>query len=275
MTSILDQVSEIDFVDVGCSGDLDEKWKDLLPLLNYTGFDPNAEECARLAGRSHPYRSCRYLPYAIAGTGGRQTLYKTESIYCYSLLRPNHPWLDRFTFGHLFRETGSESVECTTLDRLAASEHLVADVLKLDTQGLELPILRAAETLTSGTFCIETETGFVENYVGETTCAMVDEYLRGRGYLMFDMNMEHRISRRGPVAKLGRHQPLWCEAVWLFDYIGRHVVPTRERALRALRLCRSLGYFDFGCELAGYFRSAGIVTADEAGPLEAAAAWTA
>jgi FkbM family methyltransferase len=274
MDALLGQVRQIDFVDVGCSGDLDEKWKGLLSLLNYTGFDPNAEECSRLAAQPHPYRTCRHLPYAIAGESGQRTMYKTESIYCYSLLKPNHPWLTRFTFGHLFRETGTEPVACTTLNELVAKEGLQADVLKLDTQGLELPILKAGEHLTRDVFCIETETGFVENYVGETTYAQVDEYLRSLGFLMFDMNMEHRIGRMGPLAKHGRHQPLWCEVVWLFDYPGRGVIPTREKALRALRLCRAMGYFDYGCELSRHFGKAGVLTPEETASAESVTSWT-
>lgn len=261
MKNAFGQVQSIDFVDVGCSGFLDEKWSYLFPLLSFTGFDPNAEECKRLMNQSHPYKSARYLPYAIAGQQGTQTMYKTESIYCYSLLRPNQRWLDRFSFSDLHREVGTESVACTTLNALACDHDLEADIVKLDTQGLELPILRSGDKLLEKTFCVETETGFVENYIGETTYAQIDEFMRSKGFLMFDINV-HPISRKNSLSDYGKHQPLYCEAVWLFDFIGQNKKPDVEQALKALTICKALKYIDYGFELACYFRDLELIEAD-------------
>ena len=259
MTKPFQQVEIVHFVDVGCGGPMDDKWAPLFPRLVYTGFDPNADECRRLSIEPHPYKSCSYLPYAIAGEVGTRTMHKTESIYCYSLLQPNHDWLRRFTFSHLFDPAGTESVTSTTLNELAGHHDLRADVLKLDTQGLELPILRAADRLLDNAFCVETETGFVDNYINESVYAQVDQFMRAAGYLMFDMNSDHRIARRNPLARHGKHQPLWCEVVWLFDYVGRQKIPTREQALRALLICKTLEYYDYGFELASHFRDAGLI----------------
>ena len=143
MNKLFERVELIDFLDIGCSGALDEKWAALFPLLSYTGFDPNAEECERLNSQPHPYKTARFLPYAIAGEEGTKTMYKTESIYCYSLIRPNHKWLNRFSYFDLFKEIGTAPVVCTTLNTLVREQNLKADIIKIDTQGIELPIINS------------------------------------------------------------------------------------------------------------------------------------
>jgi FkbM family methyltransferase len=259
---LFDQVQSIDFLDIGCSGSLDGKWFSLLSLLSYTGFDPNAEECERLNSQPHSYKAARYLPYAIAGKKGTQTMYLTESIYCYSLLRPNHAWLSRLAHGHLFLEKGTDSVYCTTLNDLAIEEGLTADIIKLDTQGLELPILQAGEKVLEHAFCVETETGFVENYIGETTYAQIDEFMQSKGFLMFDLNI-HRVSRKNTLAAYGKHQPIWCEALWFYDYIGRDKLPsTQEAALKAIMISKSLNFQDYALELSNYFQSKGLISSE-------------
>ena len=166
MNSIFVEIEKygIYFLDIGCSGLLDKKWSKLYSLMYYTGFDPNTEECARLNNQPHPFRKARYLTYALAAKSGQATMYKTKDIYCYSLLPPNHKWLNRFSYSDLFNEVGTENVICITLDDLVYKEGLKADIIKLDTQGLELPILQAGKELLKNVLCIEVENGFVENY---------------------------------------------------------------------------------------------------------------
>ncbi|MCX7593411.1 MAG: FkbM family methyltransferase [Fischerella sp.] len=272
MENLFAQVPSINFLDIGCSGSLDDKWSDLFPLLCYTGFDPNAEECQRLNQQTHPYKSARYLPYAIAGEKGKNTLYMTESIYCYSLLRPNQTWIKRFSFADLFKETGIDSVECTTLNHLAEEQELRADIIKIDTQGLELPIFQAGDKVLADTFCVETETGFVQNYFGETTYAQIDEFMRSKGFLMFDINV-HRVSRKNLLSEYGKQQPIWCEAVWLFDFIGQDKKPTYEQSIKSLMICKALNYCDYGLELATYFHSLGLIDSELMSHLEKPENW--
>jgi len=260
------------FLDLGCSGALDQKWAELFPFLSYTGFDPNLEECKRLASQPHPFKEARYLPYAVHKDKGTYVMHKTESIYCYSLLPPNHPWLDRFSFSDLFTETGAEPVLCTTLDHLAREEGLKADIMKLDTQGLELPILQSGNEILSNAICVETETGFMENYIGETTYAQIDEFMRSKGFLMFDLSI-HQVGRKNFLSEHGKHQPIWCESLWLFDFIGQKRKPPREQAIKALTICRALGYPDYGFELAAYFNHLGVLNSDELASLSKAEDW--
>ena len=270
MLSIFPEIEEhgIDFIDIGCSGQMDDKWKSLFRVLRYVGFDPNQEECQRLSALSSPYKQTRYVPYAVGEHVGEALMYLTESPYCYSLLRPRHQWLRRFSYHSLFDVIGQSTVSCVTLDHLAETEGLRADIIKLDTQGLELPILRSASKVLPHTFCVETETGFVENYVGETVAAELDGFMRQNGFLLFDIRI-YRVGRTNRFAQRSRQQPLWCESLWLRDYRASESwdivvpLPDRTEAIKALYICKTLGFPDYGFELSEYFHAKGLLSDKE------------
>jgi FkbM family methyltransferase len=267
----------IDFVDVGCSGRLDERWRPLEPLLNLVGFDPDTSDVASLSSSNARYRTARYFPFAVADRVGEATLYTTAAPHCSSLLKPNHAWLGRFAYSGLFQQTGQRTVHTVTLDHLAQTESLRADVLKLDTQGMELPILRTGEKLLAEAICVATETGFVENYAGESLASDVDAFMRQHGFLMLDMQI-YRVGRANACNDIGRQQPLWCEVVWIRDFAGvsshAELQPvSRLTAIKALVICWALDFADFGLELAQYFQRKGLLTREELVPLQDPATW--
>ncbi|MHB8760496.1 MAG: FkbM family methyltransferase, partial [Thiobacillus sp.] len=212
----------INLIDIGSSGSLDSKWAPIKELINLVGFDPNREECERQNKLPSQYRSSVFLPYAVHGKDGVETLYKTRSIYCYSLLKPNKQWLDRFAFHDLFDVRGEEAIAVRAIDKIEELNGFSPDVIKIDVQGLELPILSKAGRLLESAFYVETETGFTANYVGETTFSQLDAFMQANGFLMFDINTNHRIPRNNQFKErpTGKEQILWAEAVWLKDYVG-------------------------------------------------------
>ena len=257
------------FIDIGCSGNLDSWWTPINHMINLYGFDPNKEECERLSGISHGFNSATYLPYAIADTDGERQLYKTKSISCYSLLEPNKNWLKRFSFDHLFEVEGSEKVPTRKLTSIPELDNLDVDIIKVDSQGLDLAILSNAAHLLDRTIYIEAEPGFTENYVEENTYAQIDSFLRANGFLLFDFKL-NRIPRKNLIGASGKAkgQLLWCESMWLKDYIhldGKKELKslTRAKALKSLILCGMVGCYDFGYELAEFYYSKGLVNPDE------------
>lgn len=270
----------INLVDIGASGRLDRKWRPLEPIINLVGFEPNATECERLAAQPTRLASVRYLPYAVGGKSGDETLYRTKSLYCSSLLEPNAAWLARFSFGELFEVTGTETVPTRRFADIEELQLLDVDAIKVDTQGLELPILQGAGRFLDDAFYVETETGLVQNYRGETTYADIDQFLRSQGFLLFDLNVQHRVPRsnRFQHSPTGSEQILWCEAVWLKDYVGLHQerkLPrmSREKALKALLLCGLHGCLDYGLELATLFNWRNLITDGELAALSTPPGW--
>lgn len=280
--NFLKEINGLNFIDIGSSGQLDSKWDSLKPFISLIGFDPNGDECERMASLPNTFLDLKYLPFAIAGETGVQKLYKTESIYCYSLLKPNTEWLNRFSFFELFKIIGSEEVKTVKLSELDDLLSSATDIIKVDTQGLELPILSNAGKVLDDAFLVETETGFVENYIGETTYAEIDIFMRSKGFLLFDINTNHRISRNNVFkdAKTNAEQILWCEATWLKDYVSLIKNDSidvkridRNKALKCLIVCASLKCLDFGYELAELFYEMKLLTQKELNSLKETYSW--
>lgn len=272
----------IKLIDIGSSGSLDAKWAPIKDLISLVGFDPNKEECERQNRLPSPYKSSMFLPYAVHGKDGVETLYKTRSIYCYSLLKPNKPWLDRFAFHDLFDVQGEESISVRAIDKIEELEGFSPDVIKIDVQGLELPILSKAGHLLDSAFYVETETGFTENYVGETTFSQLDGFMRANDFLMFDINTNHRISRNNRFKEhpTGKEQILWAEAVWLKDYVGLDrkgkfdaLGFDEQKVKKVLTLCALQQCYDYGLELAELFQRKGLLSKQELDALANVEAW--
>ena len=266
----------IHLIDIGASGAPDPRWAPIASKVNLVGFDPNQAECARLNALPGTYRSATFLPYAIADREGAHTLCRTRNKFCFSLLEPDSAWLNRFSYRELFEVLGREAVNARPLSAVPELASVDVDALKVDAQGIELRILQSSGAVLDRAFYVETESGFVSNYRGESTQAEVDLFMRERGFLMFDINPNHRITRANAFAKGvdTRAQPLWCEAVWLKDYprLGTADL-TRAKALKALLLCAAHGFLDFGLELAECFGRDGLLTEAEVQALRDPLAW--
>ena len=91
-----------------------------------------------------------------------------------------------------------------------------ADFLKLDTQGSELDILHGADRiLRTHVLGVQVEVEFAPMYIGQPLFADVDTFLRGFGFVLFDLS-RYRV-RRPTVAKEvpTRGQLLWGHALYL------------------------------------------------------------
>lgn len=258
----------INLIDLGASDSVPNYWRPISHLTNLIGFDPNKEECSRLNNQASGFCSHQFLPYAIAGESTTYTLYKTRNVLCWSLLKPNLSWLRRFTFSDLFEIEGTEEIAALTLKDVDELRGIDIDAIKLDTQGLELPILKASEEILKNCILVETETGFSENYIGETTFDQIANYMRSMGFELFDINPNHRISRKSNFSGYSSNeQILWCEAIWLRDYCklgakgGSGI--TRQKALKALCIYANHGCYAFGLETAQFFKKLGVLSPEE------------
>jgi FkbM family methyltransferase len=268
----------INFIDIGSSGELDRYWKSLFPFMHLYAFDPNVKECDRLNQLVHQFASATYLPYAIAGSTGQFTLYETADPYCWSLLEPDQERLKRFAFGHKFEVSSTSQLQAKALSQVDELQTIDIDVIKSDTQGLELPILSNSDGFVNSAFIIEVETGFSSNYKGETTFDQISQFLREKHFRLFHINPNHRISRNNIFSNKTCYQEIiWCESLWIKDYTTffKHnpFNLSRSKALKALVLCANHGCIDYGLELAHLFYSQGLLTPEELKHLQSQQAW--
>lgn len=269
----------INAIDLGASGGVKPEWRAIARWMNVIGFDPNAEECVRLNARPSGYLSSKFLTYALAGESGQHLLYKTKSIYCWSLLKPRlDEWLSRFTYSELFELVATEMIAGYRLDEVRELAGIDMDAIKVDTQGLELPILKAALPFVESSVCIETETGLTQNYEGETTFDQILSFMSSQGFGLFGIDASHAVARKNRLSGISRNeQILWCEAVWLRDYYKlpseKQKKLTRAKALRALCLCANHGCLSFALEAAALFRDLNLITGAEYDVMASGDSW--
>ena len=266
-------------LDLGSGGGLDSKWRGLKSLCNLVGFDPNESECRRMEQANHGLRSARYFPHAVGESNGTRTMYRTRSPWCNSLLRPRGDWLERLEFHRLFEIEGTEQINIVSLKSVKEVQEQDFDILKLDVQGMELPILRNSGRVLEDAFAVETETGFIQNYEGETTFGEIDLFMREQGFRLFDLTT-HRQPRCNTLGRSFRscQQLIVAEAIWLKDYVqhpsdGHRPALTRKKCLAVLAICAALRTYDFGYELAQYFCNIGVLQKEDCIGLDRVENW--
>jgi FkbM family methyltransferase len=210
-----------------------------LRLVRYVGFEAESAECARLAAFAKAGHT--YIPAILGRARERRTFNVTSSAACSSLLKPDHAFLA--PFGELSREFHVDrqlDVETVTLDECLPAHGIEsADFLKLDTQGSELDILRGADRMLRGHVVgVQVEVEFAPIYVGQPLFADIDVFLRGHGFVLFDLS-RYRV-RRPTVAKQTptRGQLLWGHALYLKT--GESLDEDRRRRLAVVAVLLDL-----------------------------------
>lgn len=174
---------EIVVADVGSAGGLAKRWTPAAEIVAPLLFDPREGGAERREGRA------RVFPVALAAGPGTAKLNLTALGNMSSTLVPNAALLARFRKkpAHT-RLVGSAEMPADSLDNVARSAGVAVDVVKVDTQGSELEILRGAETgLRSTIFFAEVEVSFLERYRGQALADSVIGHMRERGFEMIDL----------------------------------------------------------------------------------------
>lgn len=171
-------------VDVGSAGGLNKRWKPFAPVLSSVLFDPREAEPSGSFGRGQT----RVYPVALGERAGEAELHLTRMANMSSFLRP-----DPDVFGRFGKKrddasaVSSEIVPIETLDQLAARDGFRPNVLKVDTQGSELMVLRGAEQSLGSVMLAEIEVSFFQRYQDQPTIADVLAHMADRGFELIEL----------------------------------------------------------------------------------------
>lgn len=233
---------QINLVDVGARGGIDPRWQSFHSRINATAFEPDPVECSELNSRKYPY-AVRYLPVALGATNDElATLYITKQPGCSSTLRPNIELVSRYPYGHAMEVVNTIPV---TLQRMDSVLTVQPDVIKIDTQGTELHILRGAGALLDRTIAVELEVEFVEQYVDQPLFADVDAFMRSKGFTLRGLR---RTYWRTKVDHLhaGGGQIIHGDALYLrLDQLNGHVAAAILAAYKQYDLLASIGATEY------------------------------
>lgn len=198
-----------------------ERWHRGFPRARIHAFEPAPDTFARLAARvaSHP----RITPWnlAVGEAPGRLPMRIFSADETNSLL-PMSPNASEFVGRDGVVAERIVEIDVTTVDRFAAEHQIDAiDVLKSDTQGYELHVLRGASDLVArgriGALILELS--FVPHYEGQALFPEVYEHLNERGFRLVGLYQPSR----NHVYALN-----WCDALFVMpDYVAPRIYPWR------------------------------------------------
>jgi FkbM family methyltransferase len=183
---------ELRVLDVGARlGLVDQGYTELPALLNLhlEGIEPDREEAERLVADRSLGGYAAVHPVAVSDTIGTRTLHLTALKGCTSLYPPNMETLAGHTASSWFEPVGQVEVETTTLDALYADAPGF-HVIKVDVQGAELDVLRAAEATVAETVGISLEVQFHELYHGQGLFPDVHTWMLEHDFRLIQLHSE-------------------------------------------------------------------------------------
>lgn len=177
------------YVDVGCRGGFQ---RDLLPIafaVNAVGFEPDPDELARLRGQdAGPWMSAKFLPYAIAGTTGRQTLFVPVDAQSASLMRHDTEIGRRFKKQQFFDVQKTIDADTLSLgDAIRLAGTATPDYLKIDIEGAELEVFEASPGVMKNVLAVKTEVSFLPHRHEQPLSHHVEAYFKAQGFDLMDI----------------------------------------------------------------------------------------
>lgn len=247
------------FIDVGARGGVQPFADPIAELTAVMAFEPDpagAADLARLLGTR--WKQAVIEQTAIGGHNGQAPFYLCAHGVNHSLLPVSPPFRDRYGVASL-AERGTITVDLRTLDEVLfhqrSTEPYWGELLKLDVQGAELDILRAApRTLAERTVAIVAEVCFLDLYQGQPHFSELEQFMASQGFSFYGFLSLQGWSQKflDKTNSVGRERICFGDALFLRDPLpsggGR---PLGERSYRMLYLCALLfGFYDFAIELA-------------------------
>ena len=236
------QAHPIVLMDAGARGLAPPELDSLGHHVRRVGFEADPEECRRLneAGAG------RFFPTLLAGAPGTQTinLYRERS---YSSVLPLSERFQRLWSGPVPLDAALE-LDATSIDTFVG-EHpdLSPDILKLDTQGSELEILRGGVQTLQRVGLVEVEVEFTPLYDGQPLFGDVASFMAGHGFEL--LYLSRVMATRGRVYEgPSRGQLLYADALFAKteDDVGALTV---EQLAKYLILLCQYGHLDVAWQL--------------------------
>jgi FkbM family methyltransferase len=244
----------IRLVDVGARWGANPPWDQLGDgVVDYLGFEPDEEECARLRAANSP-RRIEYVPIGLSDRAEQQTLHLTREPGCSTAFPPNRLLLQRFFQSERWDVQRSTTINTLPLATVLSERGFVPDVLKIDVQGAALKVLRGAGDSLDDVLVVDVETEFSQMYDGGALFGDVDALLRARGFELLDLNKYYARRRILDIGHSSRGQVMFADALYVKSvdaFYARHSGDDAKNRLHCLILVMALyGHFDVALEFA-------------------------
>ena len=251
--------NRLTFFDVGAAGSIHPITQPLRSLIRGVLFEPDDNEYKNLISNSSDFT--KVYKYALGEKEGSLPFYVCEASTNNSNLQTNQKFIERYN-AQKFQVKHKLTVDVYPLDTLIQRGLVVdkPDIMKVDTQGTELSILKGAKrALSENILCLLLEAEFFEVYSGQPTISEIIEYLKDFGFFLYGLYPRYRSTKKfKKVAPITEERLMWADCVFLKDPIQNNhpTAEWNENDITSLVLiCLMLGFYDFALELSDKFLS--------------------
>lgn len=246
----------IRFVDVGAARGLHARWNDLKKYMYILGFEPDEREFAKLERSKE--ENAKYFNIGLYERSGEIDLYVTKKQLRSSIYPLNKDFVYKFPNPERFDTEKVIKINVDSLDnQLKQAEIDNIDIIKIDTQGSELPILKGAiETLKNrGVISLEVEVEFAQIYESQPLFSDVDNYLRNFGYQLFSLDRYHWKRTIAKNIDQKKAQLIYADAIY-FDRYNRIIEcvngnreKLKSKIFKSILIFVKYGFLDYALEI--------------------------
>jgi FkbM family methyltransferase len=206
--------NRLNCVDVGARGGMQTHWRAFAQNIELDAYEPDEAACKQQADARRPHEN--WFPRGLGaetGTGKLYVLTKASSSSLYPLNDAVNIAYDYGGYSGIERIADIPLVSLS--DSIERNQRPLPNLIKLDAQGAELDILKGLrDPHWRDLMAVQTEAEFVDFYAGQPLFHDLDAFMRGKGFVMFDLLLQKRYRTDGKT----RHY-----------YLRRHLGIARNR----------------------------------------------
>lgn len=178
--------NQLIIVDIGASGGIDTRWKNLTSYFKCILFEPDPREYSILTENSDS--NLIVLNSALSDSNKTVEFHLCQKQEVSSIFPPNFDLLNKFPDSERFKVQKNIRLNTDTLNnqliKVGVNE---VDFIKIDTQGYELPILQGSYDYLDSVIGLEIEVEFVEMYKGQPLFDEVDGFVKSKNFSLVDL----------------------------------------------------------------------------------------
>jgi len=201
-------------MDIGASGELHAKWKEIAKYSICIAFDADNREMGFAEKETNTFRRLIVFSRVVTDKAVNEIdFYLTKSPFCSSSLEPDIERLKVWSFEehfHVEQKIRLKAIHLAEALREAKIDRI--DWFKTDTQGTDLRLFKSLpDEIRNRVIVAEFEPGIIDAYKGEDKVHEVMNYMDRQGYFMSTMDVKSTI-RINP-AELNKFSSLHKRAV--------------------------------------------------------------
>ena len=214
-------------IDIGASGEINPKWKQIAPHSICVAFEADDREFNFSEQDNRTYKKLITFNRIVTAEPVVKTdFYLTSSPFCSSLLEPDVRELKPWIFSSFFATEKKIQLPAITLTQALSQIKIdYIDWFKTDTQGTDLRLFKTLPTqISDHILAAEFEPGIIDAYCGEDKIYSVMEHMHQhkfwlssmepKGVQRIDPNYKGKFSSFS-LRKIIRKSPCWAEVTYL------------------------------------------------------------